>query len=325
MPSLGARILRGNKEDGASGQINLRGLAMGNPLVDAANQYPSYAPYALEHGIISQAQADTMATTLPGCIELIKQCSQRSVEGWHACLEAHVLCQFSQLLPAAASGVNPYDVRLPCGDSPLCYDMRHIERFLAQKDVREALGVHRTGSAAEGFAARVGLQRADSRTAGHAPHHWHECNMHVNSQLSLSGDWFLDFATDLPQLLAAQIRVLVYAGDQDLICNHYGQAAWLAALEWPGQKSFAHARNSTWFVHGSTPRAAGSVRSAQGLTYLVVKGAGHMVPMDKPAEALQIMLTFMANQTFEARNNTHEHEHESKQKEEEKKKKEHSE
>lgn len=38
----------------------------------------------------------------------------------------------------------------------------------------------------------------------------------------------------LPRVLE-RIPVLLFAGDQDLICNHMGQEALIAALEWNGE------------------------------------------------------------------------------------------
>ena len=46
------------------------------------------------------------------------------------------------------------------------------------------------------------------------------------------------FQQDLPEQLAAGIRVLIYAGDQDYICNWLGNQAWTLALPWSGKDAF---------------------------------------------------------------------------------------
>jgi carboxypeptidase C (cathepsin A) len=38
-------------------------------------------------------------------------------------------------------GLNPYDIRKPCGESDLCYDFSNIETFLNLESTRTALGV----------------------------------------------------------------------------------------------------------------------------------------------------------------------------------------
>lgn len=47
----------------------------------------------------------------------------------------------------------------------------------------------------------------------------------------------------LPEMLADGIRVLVYAGDQDLICNWLGNRRWVDQLDW------AQARLKPFSIH----------------------------------------------------------------------------
>ena len=41
------------------------------------------------------------------------------------------------------------------------------------------------------------------------------------------------------------------------------------------------------------PQAWGAMRSTKGLTFLRVYRAGHMVPMDKPEESLQMLQSWL--------------------------------
>jgi cathepsin A (carboxypeptidase C) len=86
-------------------------------------------------------------------------------------------------------------------------------------------------------------------------------------------------------LLNAGIPVLIYAGDADYVCNWLGNKAWTLALEWSGSEAFNNAVDSDW-------KSEGMVRSANGLTFLQVYGAGHLVPMDQPETALNLINTF---------------------------------
>jgi len=99
----------------------------------------------------------------------------------------------------------------------------------------------------------------------------------------------------LPPMLADKIRVLIYAGDADFICNWMGNKAWTMALPWPHNDAFNAAPDHDWTVDS---KKAGTVRTADGLTFLQVNGAGHMVPMDQPVNALDMIQTFTAGGKF---------------------------
>lgn len=117
--------------------------------------------------------------------------------------------------------------------------------------------------------------------------------MGVNARFR--ADWMHSFKSVIPQLLDANIRVLVYAGEMDYICNYMGNKAWTLALEWTGKPQFNDAGDHQWMVEGE---AAGLARSAQGLTFLQVFGAGHMVPLDQPRNSLAMVQAFLDDAPF---------------------------
>lgn len=178
--------------------------------------------------------------------------------------------QVAEIEPYQLSGMNVYDMRIPCEVPGLCYDFSNIAKYLSRPEVLEYLGVDKE----------------------HAS--WSDCNMAVN--MMFRGDWMKDYEQQLPDLLADGIRVLIYAGDQDFICNHLGNKAWTLQLDWPGKDAFNGARDRPWRAHTEKGASehAGDVRSAKGLTFLRVFAAGHMVPMDQPAASLDMLEQFLA-------------------------------
>lgn len=74
-----------------------------------------------------------------------------------------------------------------------------------------------------------------------------------------------------------------------------GNKAWTLSLEWDGHNQFTAAGDHDWTVDGVK---AGLARSAKGLTFLQVYNAGHMVPMDQPEAALQMLTTFLDGKSF---------------------------
>lgn len=58
-----------------------------------------------------------------------------------ACVPADDYCNLMETTPYYNTGLNPYDIRVPCGDSSLCYDFTNIETYLNLNSTREALHV----------------------------------------------------------------------------------------------------------------------------------------------------------------------------------------
>lgn len=83
----------------------------------------------------------------------------------------------------------------------------------------------------------------------------------------------------LENLLDRGIKVLIYVGTYDWICNWVGNEAMVDALEWHGASDFKDQKLKAWStIKGqevSSP--AGKVKSSGGLTFLTIEGAGHMV------------------------------------------------
>jgi serine carboxypeptidase-like clade 4 len=162
--------------------------------------------------------------------------------------------------------INLYDIRIPCQEPPLCYDFNDVTMFLNQEDVQKAIGVNRT---------------------------WESCNMEVH--LFMMGDWISSFQDDVASILAVGVRVLVYNGKYDYVCNYLGGHEWVSTMKWHGQSDFNSVKSSSWIVNGTE---AGTVQAADGLTFLAVNNAGHLVPMDQPKNSLDMLDHFLKNQPF---------------------------
>ncbi|KAJ2831553.1 hypothetical protein FBU31_002249, partial [Coemansia sp. 'formosensis'] len=93
----------------------------------------------------------------------------------------------------------------------------------------------------------------------------------------------------------AGIKVLIYAGDADFICNWYGNKAWILDLEWSGKTEFNQEKDAPWTVDGD---AAGEVRTHENLTFLRAFGAGHMYPYDQPGSSLDMINHWISNKEF---------------------------
>merc|ERR1712100_900029 len=65
-----------------------------------------------------------------------------------------------------------------------------------------------------------------------------------------------------------------------------GNKAWTKLLEWDKKEDFNAAEDAEWQIDGQT---VAKLRSADNFHFMQVYEAGHMVPMDKPAESLAMV------------------------------------
>ena len=266
VPAVTHQVWKNNKALPAGAiKINLVGLAIGNGLTDPQEQYKHYPEMAAstnDHkAAIGRLGIAAMKLAAPVCTSAIAKCNANNT---NACSSAMALCNLGLVSPYQATGLNPYDMRIKCAKPPLCYDFSNVATYLEQPAVQKALGVTKK---------------------------WKDCNMIVNEMFQ--GDWMHNYQTQIPEQLADGIRVLIYAGDQDYICNWIGNKAWTVAMEWPHKADFNAATDEPWMAGGS--KEAGKLRSANGFSFLQVYDAGHMVPLDQPENALAMANAFMRN------------------------------
>ncbi|XP_027345767.1 serine carboxypeptidase-like isoform X1 [Abrus precatorius] len=258
IPALASRVSKGNKENQGI-HINLKGFAIGNGLTNPGIQYKAYPDYALDNKLITKDDYDKISKLIPDCEQASKTCDTQSGQ---SCATALNICEeiFNDIL-TIAEGINYYDIRKKCVGS-LCYDFSNVEKFLNEEEVKSALGV--------GDVKYVSCSRTVYDAMGE--------------------DWMRNLEVGIPDLLEDGIKLLVYAGEEDLICNWLGNSRWVQAMEWSGQKAFGASPTVKFVVDGAE---AGALNSYGPLSFLKVYGAGHMVPMDQPKAALQMLKSWM--------------------------------
>ena len=92
-------------------------------------------------------------------------------------------------------------------------------------------------------------------------------------------------------LLERGVKALIYVGTYDWICNFVGNEQWTLALEWGGKEDFGKQGLREWIVNG---KKAGMTRSAKGLTFATIEGAGHMASFSR-LETVVLMTFFFCN------------------------------
>ncbi|GLB35555.1 putative peptidase S10 family protein [Lyophyllum shimeji] len=262
--------------------INLASIVLANGLTDPYIQFASIPDYVCEgpYPVYKDPQGpecQSLRAKVPTCQRLIQSCYRFNSR--FTCFPAMVYCStiFGSL---QQTGLNPYDVRRKCDrakDGDLCYkQLLWVETWLNDPKTKAALGVN-----------------PDQTFAS--------CNFEVNRAFASQGDGMHNSAILLPELVNDGVRLLVYAGNADMMCNYMGNERWVEQLDTKFHEEFSATESTPW-IHADSGRVAGEVRSAGGggftagnVTFVNVYEAGHMVPYDQPEAAVDLFTKWITD------------------------------
>ncbi len=268
IPTMVDFILAQNKAKAADAlTLNVQGMAIGNGWFDPPNQY-DVSQYAHGAGMISEGQYHTLQKKRA-------ECNDGLAQGRYF----NPVC-FSLLDEVvAATGtdhtgyVSLYDYRLfdNPGNRVFPPGNKTVEAYLNQASVKEALH------------------------ASESPLSFQECTDPPYDHLKKQDG--LGVMGEVGRILDdGSVRALFFNGAFDVICNHVGNEAALQGLVWTGQEDYHVAPRGVWMPEG---KPGGYAKTSGPLTYLVVASAGHMVPLDVPSAALDMVQRFLAGKTFQ--------------------------
>merc|ERR1711872_104086 len=88
------------------------------------------------------------------------------------------------------------------------------------------------------------------------------------------------------EYLLEHYKVLIYDGNFDIICNHSGVLDLVNDLKWSAADKYDNARRTTYKYNNDL---VGYLKKADNLHLLLVRNAGHMVPLSQPVWAQQMI------------------------------------
>ncbi|RCH80744.1 hypothetical protein CU097_003785, partial [Rhizopus azygosporus] len=268
LPAISSEIINNNKEATEKGllKINYKSMLIGNGWTNPKIQFKEYETYGCTNyskyqPIFNETTCKDMEVTYPRCESLMNACYRFPTS--LTCIPAGLYCESRQAGPFEQTGLNPYDIRMKCeGDSGLCYNLiEAIQDYANKPEVISNLGVDPE------------VEKYES------------CSNSVGYRFGTTGDNSFDYSPKVAETLEAGVRVLLYVGDMDWICNWVGNLAWSLEMKWSGQEGYNAAPTEPWYSD-LTGKHAGDVRSFGKLTFLKIFEAGHMVPFDQPENAL---------------------------------------
>ncbi|KAL3939191.1 MAG: hypothetical protein SGARI_001460 [Bacillariaceae sp.] len=313
-------------------QVPLSGMAIGNGKIDAISQDPAIIDYAYWHGLIDMGTKDYLWAEWDHCLDNMKDDIMgkgAEPKGFHSFNIRDDCGVFAGMLEAAGEGAfekmmggpNIYEFSTWDEYAAADGDDGTVSKFYNNLKVQEALNVpeHRrnphhkwAGCIPEVDSGRR-LGDADATdfeavVAGLTGNRVQDGNQ--RRRLFMDHDTPVSVTPYIAELLdEANIDVLIYSGDRDIICCTQGSEEALRNMEWSGTREVApsngHATSSrnAWteadrglWLYEDYP--AGYTKSYKNLNLLTVYNAGHMVPYNQPGPALDMLTRFLKGQDF---------------------------
>lgn len=291
VPTLSERLLE-------EPSIKFEGFAVGNGMSDFNMNENSIIHFAYYHGLFG-----------PDLYEKLQK---------YCCGSVHTECSFTKnmshlcvdVVRAAVDhiygiGLNMYNLYAECETTKfapglvsyydLTYHFPSIKHIQKQKLFVKAMpqkNLRLTPPCINGTASTVYLNDKNVREALHIPKQIQEWQM-CSSVVSVSYKMLYEsMRLQYLKAIAAKKRIMVYNGDVDMACNFLGDEWFLKSLKLNVTKP-----RSPWHykAEDGTTQVAGFVIEYSNVTFVTVRGAGHMVPTDAPIQALKAFKNFIQN------------------------------
>lgn len=270
VPQLAELMLQFSKEY----HFNLKGIALGNPVLEYATDFNSRAEFFWSHGLISDSTYKMFTSVCnysryvseyyrgsasPTCSKVMSQVSRETskfVDKYDVTLDVCISSVFSQ-----SKVLNPQQVT---ESIDVCVEDETVN-YLNRLDVQEAL-----------HARLVGVRK------------WAVCSNVLDYELL---DLEIPTITIVGKLVKAGISVLVYSGDQDSVIPLTGSRTLVHGLA-EELKLNTTVPYRVWFEGqqvGGWTQVYGNM-----LSFATIRGASHEAPFSQPERSLVLFKSFLA-------------------------------
>jgi cathepsin A (carboxypeptidase C) len=277
---LTSRIIDGQKDF----KINLAGMAIGNGLVSDFLNDETLARFNYYHGFVDETSWNYLEQTCcNGCID--------------TCILTKLEEDCEEIASSAAyphTGLNPYNIYDSCNTNANV----NSQRFIAyQNKIKPKHVIERYFKNTIQNNTKPCMHDAETtnylnlpyvRRALHIPQNlpeWGECNYNITYYLYTKQ--YNDMTPFFKQIVEAEIPILLYYGDTDAVCNFLGGQKFAAQLGLPLKEG-----KKPWQINGKT---GGFKTTYNGLTFITIRGAGHMAPEWRAPETAFVIKKFVSN------------------------------
>jgi len=260
LPAFAFHIVSVNSKLAPESRVPLKGVAIGDGWIDPINMLPAYAPMLLSMGLAGAKEAAVLkdyTDRIGAAIEATQM--ELAFRIWDEMINGDLFPYGSYFYNL--TGSTDYDNCLNTNAPP---ELELYGEFLNQAWVREALHVGNVP---------FGLNASD-------------CEKH------LVADFMRSMLPEL-QAIIPHTKVLVYSGNLDIIVGAPLTENFISRLAFAGSELFHAAPRKQFRTLGSPEQVSGYVRHSEQFTHAVIRNAGHLLPHDQPARAMDLITRFI--------------------------------
>ncbi|KAI6041479.1 Alpha/Beta hydrolase protein [Pisolithus marmoratus] len=243
--------------------IVVSALLINNGWIDPLIQNVAYYTFAKNAPGYGQLISDAVLANISqalwgegGCVQQEQACyaAGNSSASDAICLSADNYCS-SHILPLVLGNYDPYDLRQ---NTSTLFPPQYYTNYLSIESVKKQISAETS---------------------------YENCANKPYQMIINTGDGGRTLLPELSRLANSGLRILIWAGDTDIICNWVGVYETVLAMNWYGNEELKNTSLTNITLNG-TPIA--SVANVDNFTFARVFGAGHEVPAFQPAAALEI-------------------------------------
>jgi cathepsin A (carboxypeptidase C) len=275
LPMLASQIINGQNDY----PINFDGMAIGNGLLSDKLSSETTLPFMYYHGMIGE----TLWTKIQ------KDCCDGCIE---TCDFSNVTEKCYRIIGSVENnnyGINPYNIYDICDPN----SKHNSRRFYAYQ---EKLVPKQFQFFKDGLKANKDPCMEDTQITSYMNLPYVRRALHILKDLP---EWeecsgvgyqrqYNDMTTFFEKILEAKVPILLYYGDVDMVCNFMHGQKFVSQLGLPIKKE-----QTLWEVNDQT---AGFQTVYEGLTFITIRGAGHMAPGWKAPQTYHALKQFVFNQ-----------------------------
>lgn len=255
IPSIGVAIINYNGQN--EFQIPLKGVGIGDGWTDPINQLVYNDLFAYSVGLVDDLEKAAVTSAQLAAVTNIK------IQNWGLSINSFDV--MLDTITTSGGGLNVYNFR-DFGD----YDFSDIETFMNDQNTCTRYNVD---------PSVCGTYQSENS----------------NVYDALQSDFMKSVASDVATLLNNQLPVMIYNGQDDIICNSPNQQNWVGNLTWSGNSDFYSTPFQVWIYENGT--IAGLAKQTESLTFVIVNKAGHLSPYDQINTTTEMVRRFVSGNT----------------------------